>query len=158
MSGVNIGVNGIKPVEDLIGRIRQLQGLRNGIRAGALYLKGRAAVYPRVRRGKQPFKTLKQQHGFFAKLKKGEITVPYTRGSAVNSERLAQRWAISIRDNGLTGVIGNNASYAELVYSKGKQALYHKKTGWKTVERIARDESKNVKTIVYRAVGQSLKK
>jgi hypothetical protein len=60
-------------------------------------------------------------------------------GGPATSEHLGQRWTIKVtrHPNGLTGKVGNNASYAPLVqhdsrFPKPHQTLKHQSTGWIT--------------------------
>lgn len=131
-------------------------GLRRGLRAAALYLRGKFATYPPVsRRPVAQFWGDKQRRGFFAALNAGDIEVPYRRGTSPNSERLAARWAVTGSVGGLRQTIGNSASYVNLVQGDD-QSVYHRITGWKTVEDIVRDERAEVGRIVDREVARDL--
>ncbi len=127
------------------------QGLKLGLSVAALELKGMFQIVPAVsRRPQAPYWTPKQRRGFFAKLRAGEIEVPYIRGSSLQSEKLSQSWTTESRNNGLTQVIGTAVSYAKLVQSAAKQTQYHKKTGWNTEQQIlAKGQDKAIKTITY---------
>lgn len=95
----------------------------------------RIAAYPPVRRRKMVFVSVKQRRAFFARLKHGEIEVPYRRGTSPGSETLGRRW--HIRPSGQIGhVLTNDASYAPLVHGADDQAAYHK-GNWKTDEGLA---------------------
>lgn len=148
-------------VPSLMVRLQKMEGLKLGLAVGAQHLKGKLAAYPPQRRGaaiwsSDPAKRVKQIRGFFAKLRAGEITVPYRRGQASGSQRLGQRWTTEARDGGLTQVIGNNASYAPLVQAAKKQTQYHKITGWKTDEQVVREEGARAVQIVGSYVQKSL--
>lgn len=127
--------------DDLLKRITtlaQLKGLAAAVRAAAMHVKGKAATYPGGNAHRaQPFVSAKQRRGFFAKLRKGEIDVPYRRGVSAGSETLGRKWTISTSNNGLTATIGNNVSYGQLVQGPGQQTRYHATTGWKTTDEIA---------------------
>lgn len=128
-------------VPNLMVRLKKMQGLKLGLAAGAVFLKGKIAVYPTRRYGEaiwssDPAKRARQIRGFFAKLNSGAIQVPYVRGSSSQSQRLGQRWATESRNNGMTQVVGNNAKYAELVQSAVKQTQYHKITNWITDAQV----------------------
>lgn len=96
----------------------------------------RLSNYPAARRAKQAFQTAKQRRGFFAKLRAGQIEVPYRRGGK-RSETLGRKWQI-VPANGPTRRLINPARYAALVHHGKKQAGYHKGT-WPTDEATARD-------------------
>ncbi|HEX6293429.1 MAG TPA: hypothetical protein VFZ66_29880 [Herpetosiphonaceae bacterium] len=91
--------------------------------------------YPLAARKPQPFTSAKQRRFFFAALKKGQITVPYRRGSDPRSETLGRKWIIQPGAGGAT--LTNTASYSDLVQNKKKQAPYHKGV-WTTDEDAAR--------------------
>lgn len=130
--------------------------LKAGLLAAAVYFKGKASVYPPVRRQRMQFTSVRQQRAFFAKLKAGEIVVPYPRGTAPTSETASKRWANEARDDGLTQVVGNNASYAKYLYSPAAQAAYHK-GNWKTVEEMVKAEGAETRKVLYNATVQSIR-
>lgn len=141
--------------EDLIAKMspeKYRRAISTGLRAGAVHVKGKIAVYPPSPSGRsQPFKTDRQRRGFFAKLRSGEIEVPYRRGQSPNSEALGRRWTTGMaRWN--EAVVGNNASYGEIVQAKDKQSRFHGTTGWKTIEEVANNESDDVLRRVQGAV------
>lgn len=125
----------------------------NALEAGGLYLKGKLAVYPPQRRGKQPFKTDKQRKYFFFALKAGLIDVPYRRGMSPSSQRLSQRW--DVQRSGLTVEVGTNVTYAPYVVGE-KQSMYHKVTGWRTVEDVVRAEENKIMRQVELSIKQQL--
>jgi hypothetical protein len=127
------------------------KGLKLGLAAAALELKGMFQIVPAVsRRPQAPYWKDKQRRGFFARLNKGEIEVPYVRGANKMSQKLSQSWTTEARDNGLTQIIGTAVSYAPLVQSAAKQAQYHKISGWRTESQILADgQAKAVKTIEF---------
>jgi hypothetical protein len=133
-------------------------GAQIGLKAGALYLKGVASEYPPVRRLKVDTTkwTIKQRRWFFAALKKGEIEVPYPRGTSRRSERLGARWAVdeSKVAQGVA-VVGNNASYAQRVYGRQEQSWYHK-GNWLNTTQIARKGGPRVRQIMAVAIAGKL--
>lgn len=147
MAFLDIDVNADQAINGL-SALSQMRGLRRGLAGGAVHLQGKAATYPPERHAPQGFTSDAQRRGFFARLRSGEIQVPYVRGFAPTSENLGQRWTVEERDDGLTQVVGNNATYAPLVQGAGRQTLYHKVTGWKTDEQILAEEGPRVQEIV----------
>jgi hypothetical protein len=59
------------------------------------------------------------------------------RGGRVRrvSEKLGEKWTWEVRETpaGLVGVLGNTASYSEVVQGR-KQPAFHRRTGWVTVD------------------------
>jgi hypothetical protein len=104
-------------------------------KAAAAEGQDRIARYPRPRRRKVTFASDRQRRGFFARLRSGQIEVPYRRGSSPGSETLGRRW--SIQPSGrFNHVLRNDASYAALVHGADDQAAYHA-GNWKTDEGLA---------------------
>lgn len=83
----------------------------------------RLSQAPAPRRAKQAFKSNHQRRGFFAKLKSGQIQVPYQRGGR-GSQSLTRKWQIQ-QDAGPQRRLVNTARYAGLVQAKGRQSGYH---------------------------------
>ena len=69
----------------------------------------------------------KVRRAFFAKMKSGEIKVPYKR-----TRKLANSWAVSSSMDGFTSTVTNNMSYADLVQGWDSQVTRHKWSGWVT--------------------------
>lgn len=119
------------------------RAMQAATKAAAAEGQDRIAQYPGVRRRKMPM-TDQQRRGFFAKLRSGEIEVPYRRGSSPGSETLGRRW--HIRESGsINHVLTNDASYAPLVHGADTQAAYHR-GNWKTDEGLA-DELRSSGTL-----------
>ena len=129
---------------------------RPAIAEAATHIKSKIAQYPRVRHGKQPFKTDKSRRYFFFALRNSLIEVPYRRGLSPGSEALGRRWTVEFRDDGKTAVIGNNASYARLVQSDDEQTNYHRLTGWPTDKSVAETEAHEVREIIARHISRAL--
>ena len=137
-----IRVEGAEELIQRLTRLEQMQRVRDAIYAASLFLKGKVAEYPTrssrpnmMLRGNSA-KAQRMRRGFFYHLKHGNIEVPYRRGMSPNSEKLGQRWAVSMENRGWRGVVGNNASYARLVQDSQKQTSYHRHTGWITTRQV----------------------
>jgi hypothetical protein len=141
---IQIRVDGLRELEAKLGMVASREWITAGLLAGGLYIKGKVAKYPPARHAPQPFVSDHQRRGFFAKLRAGLIDVPYKRGISPGSERLGQSWTAEARDQGMTVVIGNDASYAPLVHDMARQTGYHKLTGWKTTEEVVKEERDKV--------------
>lgn len=151
-----IKIEGLADLLRKIKRIEQMERVKAALKAAAVHVKGKIATYPGPGHRPQPFKSDKQRRGFFAKLKKGEIEVPYRRGSSPGSQRLGTRWTVESRNDGWTQVIGNNASYGPLVQGPQTQTSYHATTGWKTTAQVADAEAATVTQYVTRAIEREL--
>lgn len=146
-------------LEQLIAKLRQFRSLgwlQRGVRASILYVKGKAAIYPPSRHGPLPggFKSDKQRKFFFAALREGKIEVPYQRGTSPGSERLSTKWRMEF--GAFSAKAWNEASYAPLELDAERQAEYHRITGWKTVQQVARDEAEPVARIIAGEIEREL--
>lgn len=144
----------IKGVQRLLKKLDKLntEAYKAAISESATHVKRKIATYPPSPNGrpqfKNGFKSRRQQGWFFKSLKDGSLQLPWRRGQSSKSQRLGTRWTIQFRDNGRAAVIGNNAGYAPYVQDKERQSLYHKRTGWPTIQGVASKESKAVKAII----------
>lgn len=131
-----------------LSRARQLDNLRAGIQDAGQYLVMMAAVYPPESHRPQGFTSDRQRRAFFAKLRAGEITVPYQR-----TNTLMGGWQLQTWPGGLGITAGNNTAYSHLVQG-AQQATYHRVTGWKTVMQIGQGESQAVFNIISTAAAR----
>jgi len=149
--GIEIKITGVNAIRSLLNPDLAMRGVKEGIKKATAHVQDNIAQYPPSPKGRPQFpngfKTLRQQRYFFWALRHGEIVVPYPRGEPP-SETLGRKWTTKITDGGLTGVVGNNASYAQWVQSGKKQSRYHKLTGWKTDAQIIKSEAAMVNDIV----------
>lgn len=125
---------------------------RDGMIAAATHMRAAMAWYPPARRGEAIWVSAAQRRGFFAKLRSGEIEVPYIRGSSPGSMRMMQRWEVT--EAGPNVLLQNNASYAGFVQGK-RQALYHKITGHRTVDQMLAREGSMLARIVVQGMYRS---
>ena len=150
-----IRIEGLPELQKIMQKLGTLQPVKTGLKSAALHVKGRIAKYPPVSRRPQPFVSDLQRRGFFAKLKSGEIDVPYKRGISSKSERLGQSWTVEPRNAGLTQIVGSDTSYGPLVQGE-RQTGYHKGTGWKTTNTVIEQEKDEAIRIVKEVVDTAL--
>lgn len=157
---LRVKIEGMDEARNALERVSKLQGVQDGLKAGALYLKGKFSEYPsqkRIRRKRvygEAFKSDKQRRYVFAAIKRGEI--PYRRGTSAQSQALGRRWATEPRRGGLEQVIGNNARYAEYVMGDEAQSRYMRRIGWRKMGEIAKRESQKVNEIVNKYAKRDL--
>lgn len=125
---IDLEVTGLDEVVALLARITP--AIDVSMVAVAEEARDRIAPYPGQTHKRQAFKTAKQRRGFFAKLRKGQITVPYRRGNDV-----LNRWSQPVRQ-GNRVLLRNTSPHAIWVHSATGQAKYHK-GNWKTDKGIA---------------------
>lgn len=148
MTDVTVDMGGVLDAMYDLGA--STQDMRSGFRAGLSYLKGYMTAYPPQSSRPQPFRTDRQRRGFFAKLKSGEIEVPYRRGTSPGSRQLSKSWQISVST--LQGELGTRVPYAPLVQSRPDQTRYHKATGWTTAEDVQERHGERAAEIVQETV------
>lgn len=158
MTDVGITVKGDIDFKRMMRELGTLKPFKTGLVSGGFHLKGRVARYPRASRRPQPFVSDKQRRGFFYHLNKGNIQVPYRRGISPGSERHGQSWTVGKRKDGFEVVAGSDTSYGPLMQDDKKQTGYHKGTGWKTVQKIAREARVEVSKVVLKAMNQAIKR
>ena len=123
----------------------------------ALDLKDEIAKYPSGNQHRpQPFKTAKSRRFFFWALRQGIIEVPYRRGQSPGSEDHGQSWTVKGLKGGLQQVIGNDTSYGPLLQHPNKQASYHKQTGWKDTDEVAKEQEKEILKGIQRKIDSIL--
>jgi len=90
--------------------------------------------------------------GFFYHLNHGDISVPYIRGAATQSQKLGQSWTVRSTNSGWGATIGTGVGYARLVQDAEKQTQYHKLTGWVTVQDVIEQHGDEVITRITDAL------
>lgn len=126
----DIDIQGLDDVQAVIKAI--VPAIDASLMAIAEEARDRIAPYPAPRRQKQAFKTAKQRRGFFAKLRKGQITVPYRR-----TDDALNRWGQPVKQE-RSVALRNTSPHARWVHSSKQQASYHK-GNWKTDEGVAEE-------------------
>lgn len=101
--------------------------------------------YPSRRRGPLPGfpRSGRQRRKVHALVREGKI--PYKR-----TGRLGRSWRIEAGDSGVRLV--NDAPYAARVQQAGQQALYHRVSGWPTVESVAEEQAGTAAAIMARVI------
>ena len=153
MADISIRID-LGKVPTMLQRLKQLQAVQQSVRESSLYIRGKVSEYPPTRRQKMIFRTARQRRAFFAKLKSGEIEVPYRRGSSPNSQTMGRRWTVEMSPDGYSGRVGNNVSYARYVIGE-RQAEYHR-GNWKKTSDVVREETPRIQEIFDRNIREAL--
>lgn len=157
-----IRIEGMKELLAKIKDLRELTPVAGAVKAAAIHLKGKLAVYPpqqhltRASVYGSTFQSAKQRAAFFAKLHDGEIEVPYRRGESPGSQTFGRRWTIATSNRGLTAVVGNNATYGPLLMDKERQSKYHAAGGWRTTNDVLTEETDTIVAFVKMSVDKAL--
>ena len=122
--------------------LEDLKQMKPVVKLAALHLQSKVAKYPPSSEanapGSYPKKWYERGYGSKWALKGGGVHGRRT------SQILGKRWSIKTRDGGLTAIIGNNAKYVRLVQDLAKQAWFHARRGWPTIQKVADEERRFV--------------
>ena len=140
-----IEIKGLDHVLKQIDSLGQPNAFRRPMGQAVDHLEVKMKAYPIGNQHRpQPFKSEKSRRFFFWALREGKIEVPYRRGKSPGSEKLGTSWTTKVSADGRTGRVGNDTTYAQLVQDSTRQTAYHKRTGWNTVQAIAKKEQATV--------------
>lgn len=135
---VTITVKGVKELTEKLGKLEKLVKVQKAIKDEAEELKYLLQQYPGNAHGPNPLlhvkdknneKANKVRRAFFAKLKSGEISVPYGRKMGLYKD-----WSVAVSGAGWVATVGNNISYNDWVQGPG-QTTGHANSGWLTVDK-----------------------
>ncbi len=160
MADSTIRIEGLPELKQIMKEVGSLRPVKIGLRTGAQDFIGaiKNDKPPVSRRPQALYWSDKQRRGFFAKLRSGEIEVPYIRGSSRKSESMSKSWTAQARHGGLTQVVGNDTSYGPMVQDPVEQIRYHKDTGWKDTDALAQRHGRKVNEAVKGAIDRALAK
>jgi hypothetical protein len=133
----SIQIHGLKRIMKKVKTLQELRAVKTALKAAALHVKGKVNVYPPASEANRPRKGGWYERGYGPKWYGG-------KGGKKTSQTLGRKWTTAERDGGLTQVIGNNVTYGPFVQDKDRQAWFHKKRGWKTIQDVAKEETKTV--------------
>ena len=132
-------VIGLPELQQQVQTLAGMRWARQALTAAATQIILPAArVYPPERHAPQPFVSARQRRGFFAKLRSGEIQVPYVR-----TYKLRDDWQVK-HGAGISAEVVNKINYNQWEQSAERQTTYHKKTGWNTDDQIAKKSAPDV--------------
>lgn len=116
--------------------------LRRGMHKSVFMLQADMAKYPDPPAAGdwKGFVSDRQRRAFFAKLRSGEIEVPYRRQGT-----LGRRWTTKVSGfaQSIQGFVGNVTSYARYVQDEPKQAEIHKGR-WPTVQGVVKADERDI--------------
>jgi len=145
----------IRGGRDIVARIKnaaELREIKRAMKTIAIHIKGQIAQYPKETAANQPGQKYWYERGYGTKYMRRDGSV----GGRRTSETLGRKWTIGVRNSGLTFVIGNNVSYGPDVQDREKQMSFHKKTGWRTIQDVEKDEAALASKYLNEAAERSL--
>ena len=147
----------IKGLPELARKLDNLQDLKKlvpALKASASHIKGTVNVYPPATLANSETRPRWYQRNYGPRWRRKDGTI----GGRKTSENLKHKWTTKDRDRGLTWIVGNNVSYGEYVQDRGKQARWHKRNKWKTIQDVAEQEADTVVKFIKAEVDKILAK
>ena len=143
---------GLDKLTKKVDRLAKMEAVKGGVKEAGLLIKGRIAQYPPESEAnrwhtkvyydpdtkKERWIVTKYQRNWGQKYQRADGSV----GGRKTSENLGKRWTVHYRNQGMTAIVGNNATYAPFVQGDDTQAWFHTKRNWKT-DKIVLEESKD---------------
>ena len=133
MAKSSVHIEGLDRVVRKLRSLEDLSAYKNALKAAALHVKGKVAKYPPASEANRP-----KESGRWYERGYG---MRWPGGGRKTSEMLGRKWTTQARDSGMTQVVGNNVSYGPFVQGD-RQAAFHERRGWKTIETVAKEESR----------------
>jgi len=162
-----VTIKGLPELDRKLDNLQDLKKLVPALKAASSHLKGSVAQYPpqsdaNAARGFNSFYSMKTrkpvntwyQRGYGPKWVRKDGTVKGRK----TSETLGRKWTRRINRSDYSFIVGNNVSYGEYVQDKGKQARFHKRRGWKTIQDVVKEETDTVVRFVKAEVDKILAK
>lgn len=128
-------------------RLERMAGVRRGLSTAAEYLQAQITKPPPRRTWRAVFTSDRQRRGFFARLRRGSIRVPYVRTGG--------GWQIEpsspSEGRGVSVTLGTSKPGARYVWGAQQTAL-HRATGWRTAEQITHEDGAYAAHLVAEAL------
>ena len=148
-SGVTMEIEGMEELIKKLEELGKMSKVHAGMQGAGRYIKGLMTVYPDETAANQPGSGSWYQRGWGVRYAGG--------GGKQTSEQLDKKWTSKYNKSKFEAVIGNNASYARFVQGpKDTQAKAMAKIGWKSIDTVAKEETKRVQEYVFDAVRRAI--
>ena len=156
---MTIKIEGLDAIVKKIDSLGRAGVMKTPMRQSVSYIHRTIKKYPAGSKAHrpQPFKSDKSRRWFFWALREGKIEVPYRRGQSPGSEDLQQSWTTTVSADGRRGEVGTNTRYARLVQDASRQTGYHKTTGWRTIQDVAKKEAPKIVAFFKAAYDKAVK-
>jgi hypothetical protein len=150
---MDIHVEGAEQLIAKLTTVQQFNKVKAAISQESVMLIGKLKHYPRKTYTPNPLikSNPKVRRAFFAKMKAGEISVPYKR-----SGDLRKQWNAISSLGGWTATISNPLSYAPLVQGEN-QTYGHGASGWLTVSAAEKKYAPKIKQRIMKAIEEELR-
>ena len=146
-------IQGLDKLITRLSRVASAQYMTGTMQAATDIIRHEIMISPPETAANQPGARRWYERGFGPRWMRRDGSIGGTR----TSETLTRKWTTRVEDGGLTGIVGNNASYAQVVQSARQQSRVMADIGWKTDEEVARKQQPAIvrlfKTAIERALG-----
>jgi len=167
---MSIQITGLGDILERLERLERMDGVEAVLMAAGKHVKGVVDNYPPETEANKPTnpsgRWYERSWGERWWVKGGEVSAGYG-GKSTQAQRrevlgkvrqglihgrktskmMGRQW--TIRTLGATSVVvGNNVSYAPFVQDEERQARFHKRRGWPTVQQVAKQETEWVRRFV----------
>jgi len=167
---MSIQITGLGDILERLERLERMDGVQAALMAAGKHVKGVVDDYPPETEANKPTNPSGRwyERGYGPRwwVKGGEVSAGYGGKSAQAQRReilgkarkglihgrktskdLDKQW--TIKPLWATAVVvGNNVSYAPFVQDEERQARFHKRRGWPTVQQVAKQETEWVRRFV----------
>lgn len=152
----------IQGLRELVSRLdskKTIDAAKSALKAGALHLKGKIAIYPESTIANSPSNPTGRwyERGFGPRWTRKTMS---GLGGRKTSETLGRKWTTRSENFGMTQVVGNNVSYGGYVQREAtdepNQTWFHAAHGWKTDRKVAEEETEKIVKFVRDAIAKSL--
>jgi hypothetical protein len=150
---VSIHLEGLEGLVEKITRLEQLEAVKAGIRAIAIYIKGKIAKYPASTIANNPGQKRWYERGWGT-----HWATRWGPHGYATSETLGRSWAVESTNSGFGAIVGNDASYGRKVQDADVQADFHAWRGWVTVQDVADEETEYVNDVLTEIVQEEIDK
>ena len=153
--GATITIEGMDELIAKLEKLGKMSALHSGMQNAAKHVYGLMTVYPRKTKANVP------KHFVGGRwYKRGTGSYWFTRKGARtdgSSELLDKGWSMKYDKAKFEAVVGNDTSYAKFVQGvKGEQSKAMANIGWKRVDTVAKEETKQITEFIFDAVKRAI--
>ena len=158
MTNITLKIEGMEKLAAKLKSLEDVKYLKTVMRAAGETIKAKIAVYPPATEANAPSSApgarwyQRGQGGHYIRKRDGGESIYRT------SETLGRKWTTALRDAGLTVIVGNKVTYAPHVQDREKQAAYHKRRGWLTIQDVAEQNAEQIAQQVMELLVAKLEK
>ena len=134
---ITVQLSGLDEILRNIDSVAKLEGLQAAMLASGAHVKAKVDKYPRATEANSPDQKRWYERGYGPRWRRKDGSM----GGRKTSEMLNRSWSIALRDSGNTLVVGSHASYSPYVHDRDKQAEFHKRRGWITIQAVGEQEA-----------------